>query len=357
MDTKRIDISNYEAWMLDSIEGRLSNEEGLQLQDFLAAHPELNEDVELLSEMSLSPLDIAHPNKESLKMPEEQELLIISALESGSDGLEFSGNELKEFQRYQSTMLKADTSIVFPDKESLKQKETTPIIPMWALRLAIAASFIGVVLTLFLQQQPESYEPRLSKVELPSFDSDFYEESNSSNYAESQGIPEPIERQPQVLDPMKQLAQDEPNPLLDPGPDSDLHESDTDVEFAEEPENEILNDFVAIESPETEFAEKPALDDELDASQEEPLVAEVAELEDSENEPLLANLPEEEVQQNEKVMQSKTREIGSVMDLLKHASRQSDILAIQDVKEETAYVETSLKVGRYKVALKRRKKN
>lgn len=362
MNTKRIDISNYEAWMLDSIEGRLSNEEELQLQEFFVAHPELNEDMELLSELELSPMDVVHPNKDSLKMPDEQELLLISALESGSDGLEFSGDELKEFQRYQSTILKADTGVVFPDKESLKKEQHTPIIPMWVKRLAIAASLIGVVLTLFFQQQqPESYEPRLSATELPTFDSDFPEASNSSNYAESQGNPVPEEHQSQEHEPTKQLAQEESSPLLDPGSDSDLHDSDMGIELAQEPEIELQNDLIEVEAPETEFAEQPAQEGELNPTPEDPFVAEVPAIELPEQvvpeNQSLASLPDEEVQQNEKVTESTTREIGSVLDLLKHASRQSDILAIQDVKKETAYVETSLKVGRYKVALKRRKKN
>jgi hypothetical protein len=358
MDKKRIDISNYEAWMLDSMEGRLSNDEELQLQDFLAAHPELNEDMELFSDLSLSPVDLTLPNKESLKMPEEQELLIISALESGSDGLEFSGEDFKEFQRYQQTILEADLAIVFPDKESLKQKERTPIIPMWVSRLAIAASLIGVVLTLFFQQQPEIYEPRLSKAELPSFDTDFYEESNSRNFAESEIKPAPEEIQTQAPELTNQLAQDESNPIPDPSPDSIFYENDMDVELAQKSEDEILNDFIEVDSPDTEFAEKPAFDEEeLDVNQDEPAIAEVPELENTENEPLLANVPEEVAPKNEKVTQSKTREIGSVMDLLKHATRDSDILALQDANKNSAYVETSLKFGRFELAVKRKRKN
>lgn len=51
----KINIANYEAWLLDQLEGRLSAEEEQELLNFLILHPELEGNDGNLSDIVLSP--------------------------------------------------------------------------------------------------------------------------------------------------------------------------------------------------------------------------------------------------------------------------------------------------------------
>ena len=62
-----INQHNYEAYLLDSMEGRLSVEQQLELDTFMALHPELAIDLEDLAEMTFDPQQAVFPNKEILK--------------------------------------------------------------------------------------------------------------------------------------------------------------------------------------------------------------------------------------------------------------------------------------------------
>ena len=356
MKKRKLDISNYEAWMLDRMEGQLSAEEEVQLQDFLAAHPELDEDLDSYAEISLTPVGLEHPDKESLKMPEEQDHALISALESGSDGLEFSKQDLEEFKRYQKTILAADERIVFPDKESLKKEVSTPIIPMWLGRLAIAASLIGIVLTIFFQTRSETYEPRLTQSALPVIDLEF-PEGQYENLAEQENTQAPEDASPVIDQSMENLALEEnqtPREIT-PEPNYTPQESPR-INLAQTPE--IQSEDIELKSPEldipeVDIAENPSLEENSNPFVEDEFIAEVPIEEDEQ----VAEVTVPEVQPNEKASESNTTEISSVLDLLKRATRDSDLLALQDANEESAYVETSLKVGRFKLDVKRRKRN
>jgi hypothetical protein len=75
-----INRNNYEAYFLDELEGKLSAQNREELQAFLLIHPDLAEELDLLRSASTSlftPSSLLFPNKDSLKKPE----LPISKLE------------------------------------------------------------------------------------------------------------------------------------------------------------------------------------------------------------------------------------------------------------------------------------
>ncbi|MFN4123100.1 MAG: hypothetical protein ACK4GL_07330 [Flavobacteriales bacterium] len=62
----KINLHNYEAWLLDYQEGNLSDEQANILMAFLAAHPEIEIDLEGFDELKLSPENDAFQGKFSL---------------------------------------------------------------------------------------------------------------------------------------------------------------------------------------------------------------------------------------------------------------------------------------------------
>jgi hypothetical protein len=64
----KITIDNYEAYLLDKMEGTLTDKLLAELQLFLKNHPELNQDMEEMEQAFLYPENISFKHKESLKM-------------------------------------------------------------------------------------------------------------------------------------------------------------------------------------------------------------------------------------------------------------------------------------------------
>lgn len=64
----KININNYEEWMIDYIEGNLSDAQVKEMQEFLTFHPELKAELDLFNETKLQPdTTVVFENKESLK--------------------------------------------------------------------------------------------------------------------------------------------------------------------------------------------------------------------------------------------------------------------------------------------------
>lgn len=70
---ERINLNNYEAFLLDYLEGNLDGATRSEMEVFLLAHPELAEDLEGLSELNLQP-ERAVFDASSLKAPVEEKL-------------------------------------------------------------------------------------------------------------------------------------------------------------------------------------------------------------------------------------------------------------------------------------------
>lgn len=129
-----INKNNYEAYFLDYHEGNLSPEEVADLFLFLSEYPELKKELDDFENIVLD--DFSAPvfeNKESLKKnitPDNREDYFIRAVEGTLDANELillqtflttHPEFLKEFNQFEKTKLHADPTLIFENKEELKQ--------------------------------------------------------------------------------------------------------------------------------------------------------------------------------------------------------------------------------------------
>ncbi|MGZ3931702.1 MAG: hypothetical protein ACXVP0_10115 [Bacteroidia bacterium] len=128
----KINKDNYEAFVLDYMEGTLSGEDAALLEAFVALHPEL--DIDLNAELvSLEPEEIRFNEKGGLKkntpfISDEQFVGYLENVISAEERTLIEQAALadaglkKELELYKKTILTADASVVFPDKALLKRE-------------------------------------------------------------------------------------------------------------------------------------------------------------------------------------------------------------------------------------------
>jgi hypothetical protein len=159
---EKIDLTNYEAFFLDYSEGNLGEEEKYDLFNFLEAHPELKAEFELdFGDIQLNAASIQFDDKPSLKKRDEDLVVTMSTIDDlmiASIERQLSAKEEElvlryvrennlqtKFAYYQASILKADTSVVYPEKEKLKMKTGVVIsFPFWARVASVAA--VGLLL-------------------------------------------------------------------------------------------------------------------------------------------------------------------------------------------------------------------
>lgn len=168
---------NYEAVLLDFAEGRLSAKETSDLFDFLAAHPELQEDFDAALEMAeiQEDTEFSFSRKNSLLKDESQDSvqdIIIACVEgvasieesSQLDKLVLSSTDVnKELEIFSKLKMEADESLVFSRKETLIK----PVIRFstWMYRATYAAAAVILLFIAFsgLYKNEES----MAKTETP----------------------------------------------------------------------------------------------------------------------------------------------------------------------------------------------
>jgi hypothetical protein len=167
----KITRDNYEAYLLDRQEGRLSQEEVQELKAFLLAHPDcvsfsLEDD-----SWTLEPSNLAFPGKEGLKKEFPTELtevnhasfdmISLARLEGDLDARQEKEHEKllagdaslrKEWEAWQRTLLPVNP-VVYPAKDSLKKSRKTPTRYLWMSGAAAAAATV-LFLLFFLRQEP-----------------------------------------------------------------------------------------------------------------------------------------------------------------------------------------------------------
>lgn len=125
----KINLNNYEAFMLDHLEGNLSAQDTKALKLFAALHPELelSFDDELVT---LEHEQISFGGKQNLRAEFSDEL-VIGYLENVLEGAEktqadsLAANNAvfkHELELYKKTVVIADTDIVFENKEKLRRR-------------------------------------------------------------------------------------------------------------------------------------------------------------------------------------------------------------------------------------------
>lgn len=146
---------NYEIYVIDYLDGSLSPSLESEFKAFLLAHPELEEELEELKQVKLTPPPVTYPHKDLLKKTEEQECPdyyaiamaenVLSAEEQRQVGPYRSDKKFQESVRmYKKLRLLPDTRIVYPSKSKLYRKNYRRL---WLAPLTAAAG-LALLLTL-----------------------------------------------------------------------------------------------------------------------------------------------------------------------------------------------------------------
>lgn len=172
----KINRHNYEEFFLLYVDNELSSEDRRMVEDFVQLHPDLNEELELLSQFKFTPDDdIVFDNKEELLKVNGETPVSLNNYEESL--LSYIDNELTEQQRIaverlvntnpaakkelellQQTKLQPET-IVFPNKESLYRKEEkVRSLPVRWWRAAAAILILALGLTAVLVMNNKSID-------------------------------------------------------------------------------------------------------------------------------------------------------------------------------------------------------
>jgi hypothetical protein len=205
-----ISKNNYEAYLLDYMEGRLSKEEQLLLRQFILDNPELGDWEELSSELpELFPFTVVFTDKEQLLKQEIKPFKKLNEVNYNDFFISFhegllSANEQQEletflelnpflqhdFDLYKKVYLKTDEKLIFPDKKKLMR--LAPVIGLGLIRnISIAASLLllASIAWIWLQPVPEVISPEMvviaPEVKAPVSEEIFYEAETTATFEPS----------------------------------------------------------------------------------------------------------------------------------------------------------------------------
>lgn len=160
-----INLNNYELYFLMYVDNELSQEERQAVEAFAQAHPDLNEELQMLNQARLvpdesirfEPKEILYRHSGSSLSPEWEEKLLLyidgelnpSEKVAFEQQLETDPTLQKELSIYRNTLLQPETGIIFPDKKSLYKEEKEParVIYFTWKRIAVAAVLLLTVST------------------------------------------------------------------------------------------------------------------------------------------------------------------------------------------------------------------
>lgn len=167
----KINIENYEAFLLDYMEGNLSTEGLVALQIFAAQHPHLNIDLNDLELVELNTEEVKFENKENLKKALVSDEQFVAYIENGLstkekqniDALCASHPTLaNELKLYKKSFVIADDTIVFENKAQLKKQDTKVLWLFSREVLAAAASLILIAGLWFMFKDFSAFDSGLS---------------------------------------------------------------------------------------------------------------------------------------------------------------------------------------------------
>ena len=156
--------SNYEIWFTDFLDGNLSEIQVEELKVFLKENPDLKEELNGLTMVTLNPSDFTFSGKNMLgkspeSLSEEQfEYLCIASLENDlTPGQKSEMNEIinrdemkrKSFERIQKLKLKP-SQVTFKRKSIVKKLTAGQKILRWSFAGLTAAATIAILISLYL---------------------------------------------------------------------------------------------------------------------------------------------------------------------------------------------------------------
>jgi hypothetical protein len=199
----KINKNNYEAYLLDMAEGRLTREEQQMVRDFLLLNPDCKVPVEDLELTVLEDNEIVYPGREKLKktfpdadsqLTEDHfDLFSIARLENDLTPLQekahqtmISGDKTKkqEWEYWRHTKL-IPPVVSMPGKESLKKRAKVSPRLVW-MSVISAAAVIAILIALW-REDPAILESRERK---PASESVFVEERPGEGLVRQDQIPE-----------------------------------------------------------------------------------------------------------------------------------------------------------------------
>lgn len=181
----KINLHNYEAYFLDSVEGNLTAAEEVQLKSFLEKYPELKAELDDFENLQL-PKEEVQLSKSALLRNEEtgllqKEHLLIASAEgalSPEEQKEFNAlvvqgpHLLDELALYEKTKLPQER-VLFADKDSLKKKSGKLIYwQFYAATASVAAALLSIALLYTPSVDPLYETERVQKFEQTAFDSE-----------------------------------------------------------------------------------------------------------------------------------------------------------------------------------------
>ncbi|MDR0970170.1 MAG: hypothetical protein LBM67_06510 [Lentimicrobiaceae bacterium] len=195
----KINHQNYEAYLLDYLEGLLSTEDTELLKAFVESHSELGTWEMLTNSFDVLPMEnLVFENKKSLYQAEINSTETISESNYEETFIAYhecllnekEQNEVidfvtknkaleNEFQLYKKIKFQPETTIVFEQKERLHRK--LPAITLWNRGIAVAASIVLLIGFGLLFQTKQSVVERDQLARLPNLEIrkiDFIESSD-----------------------------------------------------------------------------------------------------------------------------------------------------------------------------------
>lgn len=171
-----INKNNYEAFLLDYIEGTIGKEDAKLLTEFLDKNPELKLEMEDLELVTLPMEQKFNFDKNSLKRTiglHNAEEYIIASIENvistedkeDLEDLLSSSNEAKElFNRYEKTILPIE-HISFPHKKQLKRKNNA-LVYLTPLAGAAAVALLFILTSNFEADKPSSTDIPIAETDV-----------------------------------------------------------------------------------------------------------------------------------------------------------------------------------------------
>ena len=172
----KINRNNYEAFLIDFLDGTLDAVVVAELMLFLEANPDIREEFDGIEEVSLESQNIQFTEKDFLKKTEIKTIAGISEnnfedyfiahyendlSEEKADNLKnflIANPQLKpEFELHKKLLISKDKSVAFPHKENLKRKAAIPI--WWISGTSIAAA-VALLFALFNLMKPGETIPK-----------------------------------------------------------------------------------------------------------------------------------------------------------------------------------------------------
>lgn len=179
---KKVEINrnNYESWFVDYLEGNLDETVVDRFIEFLQKNPDLKEELKLFESVTAVAEDLTFQPKNKLyKEKYDQENAFnetaVAELEGDLDLDEIASFEKylkshpekqKEKQLFEKTILLADKTILFENKNKLYKKAGRNVFLLWAGRVAAILIIAIAIYTLFIRNSETPIEKnRLAQVE------------------------------------------------------------------------------------------------------------------------------------------------------------------------------------------------